>query len=212
MLVDNGVFSLISNDKLINLVDALIHCQSFKFGNYTLSSGKTSSYYLDLRLIQSYPDQYKIIIDSYIDLIKNIGIDSFDYVCGVETAGLIYSVPISILLDKPHVYIRKSKKGYGRERNLEGNLEHNSRVLLVDDVFTTGTSLVDGFNLIHDSGSKVSSSIVIIDRLEPSHSIFDSLGMKLSNVTNIINIANILHSKSIIDNDQKNLVLANIID
>ena len=108
MLVDNGVLSLISNDKLINLVDALIHCQSFKFGNYTLSSGKTSSYYLDLRLIQSYPDPYKIIIDSYIDLIKNIGIDSFDYVCGVATAGLIYSVPISILLDKPHVYIRKS--------------------------------------------------------------------------------------------------------
>ena len=212
MLVDNGVFSLISNDKLSNLVDALIHCQSFKFGNYKLSSGKTSSYYLDLRLIQSYPDQYKIIVDSYIDLIKNIGIDSFDYVCGIATAGLIYSVPISVLLRKPHVYIRKSKKGYGRERNLEGNLEHNSRVLLIDDVFTTGSSLVDGFNIIHDSGSKVSSSIVLIDRLETSHSIFDSLGMKLSNVTNIVNIANILHSKSIIDNEQKNLVLANIID
>ena len=212
MLVDNGVFSLISNDKLSNLVDALIHCKSFKFGNYTLSSGKTSSYYLDLRLIQSYPDQYKIIVDSYIDLIKNIGIDSFDYVCGIATAGLIYSVPISVLLGKPHVYIRKSKKGYGRERNLEGNLEHNSRVLLIDDVFTTGSSLVDGFNIIHDSGSKVSSSIVLIDRLETSHSIFDSLGMKLSNVTNIVNIANILHSKSILDDEQKNLVLANIID
>ena len=71
---------------------------------------------------------------------------------------------------------------------------------------------VDGFNIIHDSGSKVSSSIVLIDRLETSHSIFDSLGMKLSNVTNIVDIANILHSKSIIDNEQKNLVLANIID
>ena len=181
MLVDNGVFLLISNDKLINLVDALIECQSFKFGNYTLSSGKTSSYYLDLRLIQSYPNFHKIIINSYIDLIKNIGIDSFDYICGIATAGLIYSVPISVSLGKPHVYIRKVKKGYGRERNLEGNLENNSRVLL-------------------------------IDRLETSHSIFNSLGMKLSSVTNIVNIANILHSKSIIDDKQKNLILANIID
>ena len=84
--------------------------------------------------------------------------------------------------------------------------------MLVDDVFTTGSSLVDGFNIIHDSGSKVSSSIVLIDRLETSHSIFNSLGMKLSNVTNIIDIANILHSKSIISEEQKNLVLANIID
>ena len=83
---------------------------------------------------------------------------------------------------------------------------------MIDDVFTTGSSLVDGFNIIHDSGSKVSSSLVLIDRLETSHSIFDSLGMKLSNVTTIVDIANILHSKSIIDNEQKNLVLANIID
>ena len=83
---------------------------------------------------------------------------------------------------------------------------------MIDDVFTTGSSLVDGFNIIHDSGSKVSSSIVLIDRLETSHSIFDSLGMKLSNVTDIVNIANIIHYKSIIDDEQKNLVLANIID
>ena len=212
MLVDNGVFSLVSNDKLINLVDALIQCKSFKFGNYTLSSGKTSSYYLDLRLIQSYPIYHNLIVDSYIDLIKNIGIDSFDYICGIATAGLIYSVPISVSLGKPHIYIRKSKKGYGRERNLEGNLENNSRVLLIDDVFTTGSSLIDGFNIIHDSGSKVSSSVVLIDRLETSPSIFNSLGMKLSSVANIIDIANILHSKSIINDEQKNLVLANIID
>ena len=131
MIIDNGVFSLISNDKLNNLVNALIECQSFKFGNYTLSSGKTSSYYLDVRLIQSYPKYHKIILESYIDLIKNLGMDSFDYVCGIATAGLIYSVPIANSLNKPHVYIRKSKKGYGRERNLEGNLKNNSKVCLL---------------------------------------------------------------------------------
>ena len=203
---------MINDDKITELVDALNICQSFKFGTYTLSSGKSSSYYLDLRLIQSYPEYYKIIIDSYINLIKNIGVDSFDYICGIATAGLIFSIPVSISLGKPHVYIRKSKKNYGREQNLEGNLKANSRVLLIDDIFTTGSSLIDGFNIIHDSGGKVSSAVVLIDRLETSHSIFNSLNMKLSSVANIIDIANFLFSKSIIDDKQKNMILSNVID
>ena len=100
-------------------------------------------------------------------------------------------------MGKPHVYIRKVKKGYGRERNLEGNLENNSRVLLIDDVFTSGSSLTDSFNIIHDSGGKVSSSVVLIDRLETSHSVFNPLNMKLSSVTNIVDITDILYSQSI---------------
>ena len=54
---------MINDDKITELVDALNICQSFKLGTYTLSSGKSSSNYLDLRLIQSYPEYYKIIID-----------------------------------------------------------------------------------------------------------------------------------------------------
>jgi len=203
---------LTNNAKIIKLVNALNFCQSFKFGTYKLSSGKTSSYYLDLRLIQSYPEQYKFIIDSYIDKINNIGVDSFDYICGIATAGLIFSIPISISINKPHIYIRKSKKNYGRGKNLEGYLKPNSRVLLIDDVFTSGSSLIDSFNIIHDSGGKVSSSVVLIDRLETSHSVFNPLNMKLSSVTNIVDITDILYSQSIIDDKQKKSILYNIID
>ena len=101
---------MINDDKITELVDALNICQSFKFGTYTLSSGKSSSYYLDLRLIQSYPEYYKIIIDSYINLIKNIGVDSFDYICGIATAGLIFSVPVSISRQTPCIYSQIKKE------------------------------------------------------------------------------------------------------
>lgn len=203
---------MLNHDEVVELVEALNYCNSFKFGQHVLSGGKTSPYYIDLRLVQSEPKYFKLIIDSYIKIINNIGINTFDYICGIATSGLIFSVPISLMLNKPHIYIRKLKKNYGRQQNLEGNIKLDSKVLLIDDIFTSGSSLLDGLNIIHDSGSKVSSALVLVDRQETSHSIFSEFNIKLSTVLNIVDIAEILYSKSIIDNNQKQSMLSKIIN
>ena len=203
-------YILLTQNEKTNLIETLYSCKSFNFEKHTLSSGKISPYYIDLRLLQSDIQSYKFIIDIYLKLINFVGVDSFDYVCGVASSGLVFSPPISLKIDKPHIYVRKSQKKYGRQKNLEGSISNNSRILLIDDVFTSGSSLLESIDIIYDSGGIISNAIVLIDRLETHHSIFSKSNVNLISALSIFDIANILNSRSLISLEQKNLMLNEI--
>ena len=82
--------------------------------------------------------------------------------------------------------------------------------MLIDDVFTSGSSLLESIDIIYDSGGIVSHAIVLIDRLETNHSIFSKFNVNLISALSILDIANILNSRSLISLEQKNLMLNEI--
>jgi len=198
---------LVDQDK-INLIESLFASNILKFGKFKLSSGKTSPYYLNLRIIQSYPAVFESVVKSYFTMIKKIGLDNFDVICGIASAGLIFSSPLSFLTHKSHVYVRKHEKTYGLKNSLEGDLTANSNVLIIDDIFTTGSSIQKTLNVIHQNSGIIDNVLVLINRMENSDNFLTQNNIKLNYVFSIVDFATILHDKSLITNNQKEILLS----
>ncbi|MEM2730243.1 MAG: phosphoribosyltransferase family protein, partial [Candidatus Korarchaeum sp.] len=106
-----------------------------RFGDFTLTSGRKSNIYVDLRPLPSFPDEFTSITE---EIVRRIGDGEFG-ICGVAVGGLPLATAIAMRLRKPLIYVRKERKEHGTEGLLEGFLNRRS-YLVVDDVATTGGS------------------------------------------------------------------------
>ena len=173
---------------------------AIKFGNFKLSSGKDSAYYIDLRLVPSFPHQFRKMIKSVQNLISDtIGLDSFDYIASVPTSGLVIASALAMETVKPLIYIRQKPKDYGTGSLIEGKIPPGSRVVLVDDVGTTGHSLLNAIKALKEAKVVVDSAFVIINRLEGARENLEAEKVKLYEITDILAISNILHTENILD-------------
>ena len=177
---------------------------AIKIGNFTLSSGRKSRFYLDLRILQSYPMYFRKTISLMKYLIHSeIGLDSFDYLCSVPTSGTVFGSALSYELFKPHIYVRKDMKTYGMQKKIEGVLNPNSKILFVDDVITTGHSILKGIeSLSYDS--VIRGVVVIVDRQQGSQDLFDQFSLKIKSVIPILRIIKILNDNDRIDENDYN--------
>ncbi|HID17563.1 TPA: orotate phosphoribosyltransferase [Candidatus Bathyarchaeota archaeon] len=151
----------------IEFCKILLKTGAIKFGVFKLTSGKMSPYYIDLRLILSFPDALKKVIEFYEEVArKEVGVENFQRIAGVPTAGLPFASILAFKLDKPLIYVRKEAKAHGRERKVEGLLYPGDKVLVVDDLVTTGKSMVKAVKSIRAEGGKVSNALALIDREE----------------------------------------------
>lgn len=131
-------------------------------GSFTLRSGRKSSYYLDKYLFETQPDILAALghrLAGYADV-------SVDRVAGAELGGIPLVTATSMASGKPAVLIRNSKKGYGTAKQLEGKLEPGDRVLVVEDVVTTGGQIIEAAKVIREAGAVVVGVVAVIDRLE----------------------------------------------
>ena len=173
---------------------------AIKFGDFKLSSGKESAYYVDLRIIPSFPHQFRKMIKHLQNAIsENIGLDSFDCIASVPTSGLVIASALAIETIKPLVYIRQKPKDYGTGSLIEGKIKEGSRILLVDDVGTTGQSLIKAIKALKDAKMVVTDAFVIINRLEGAKEVLASEGVRLHEVTNVMKISDMLHSEKLLD-------------
>ena len=173
---------------------------AIKFGNFKLSSGKESAYYVDLRLVPSFPHQFRKMVKSLQNLIsEKIGLDSFDYIASVPTSGLVIASALAIETVKPLIYIRQKPKDYGTSSLIEGKIPKGSRVVLIDDVGTTGHSLLNAIKALKDAKITIDSAFVIVNRLEGAKENLEAEKVKLYEITDVLEISNILHNEKILD-------------
>ena len=129
---------------------------AIKFGIFKLTSGKTSPYYVDLRLVPSFPDAFRLITDAYATMIEDeLGLGAFDRIAGVPTSGIPFAAVVAFRLKKPFLYVRKEIKLHGRERRVEGILAPGDKVILLDDLVTTGKTLANAAEAIRKEGLDV---------------------------------------------------------
>lgn len=124
-------------------------------------SGILSPVYTDNRRLISHPREWKIVIAGFVDLIKKRKL-KFDVIAGIETAGIPHSSALAFALGKPSVFVRKEAKGHGLTKRVEGGKVKGTRVLLVEDLVTTGGSSLSGVRALREEGAKVTDCLVII--------------------------------------------------
>jgi len=173
-----------------------------RFGNFTLASGKNSSYYVDLRLIPSYPHQFRKMIKNLQSLIvEKTGLDDFDCLASVPTGGLVVTSALAIEIVKPLIYVRSKPKEHGTTKSIEGKISAGMKVVMVDDVVTTGTSVLNGINQLKEAGLLVSDLYVIINRLEGGDKALSDIGVQTHQLTDILEITDILFQEKLIDKE-----------
>ncbi len=176
--------------------------EAIKFGDFTLSSGKKSSYYVDLRLVPSYPHIFRKMIKQLQQLISDkIGFDNFDTIASVPTGGLVVASALAYDSLKPLIYVRNKPKEYGTSKNVEGHTSNGMKVLMIDDVATTGRSVLNGIKFLKVEGVEVTDAFVIINRMEGADSQLKSQGVKLHHLTSILEIVTVLHKTNSISDD-----------
>ncbi|MGQ0606547.1 MAG: orotate phosphoribosyltransferase [Candidatus Nitrosotenuis sp.] len=171
-----------------------------RFGDFTLASGKKSSYYVDLRLVPSYPHQFRRMIKHLQNQIsEQIGFDSIDSVASVPTGGLVIASSLAFEIVKPLVYVRSQAKEHGTGKLVEGIVKPDMKILLVDDVATTGGSVINGIKELKKAGAKITDAYVIVNRLEGAGATLQKEGVTLHHIFDILEIVKILHQQKLVD-------------
>jgi len=162
------------NQSKQQLIRLLKENKVIKFGKFTLSSGKESDYYVDMKKAVTNPlilQQVAEIISSKIDKIP------VDKIAGPALGAIPIVTAVSLHTGIPMLMIRKSKKDYGTSQLIEGNIKKSDRVVVLEDVTTTGNSLRDAINAISEAGGEITKAFVIVDRAEGAVESFKKEGI-----------------------------------
>ena len=177
---------------------------NFSFDKYfTLTSGLASPVYVDCRKIISFTKERNFIIDKAIDYLTKNNIES-EIIAGGETAGIPYAAFISQKLDKQMIYIRKKTKGFGKNKQIEGEFEKNQKALLVEDLATDGGSKIIFINAMREVGLKVKDIFVIFyyDIFNFKESELFKLNVNMHSLCTWKDIINYIESEKIYSKDE----------
>ncbi|MDT7888339.1 MAG: phosphoribosyltransferase family protein [Desulfurococcales archaeon] len=209
---------------------------AISFGSYRLRSGRVSPYYIDLRIIISRPRLLRISAELMLDMIKGLTPKPTS-LCGIPMTGAVLVSAISAIGDIPGTYIRKEPsiyrdllkkaaasglrcieelkdfigglggKGHGVSRLVDGVIENGDRILVVDDVITTGETKLEAVEILEEEARRRGVSIdivgiaVLVDREEGGAKELAKRGLKVYRVLSIRDIVETLVSEGLIEGD-----------
>lgn len=159
----------------MTLKDSLLSCGAVKFGDFTLASGAKSSYYVDIKKASGRPDVLRLIGDAIRPLAGG-----HTAIAGMELGAVPIAVAASLATGLPFLIVRKQAKAYGTGSRLEGDVPKGARVLVVEDVTTTGGSSAEAIQVLREAGYVVDTCVTVVDREQGATDKFAQMGVKLA--------------------------------
>jgi orotate phosphoribosyltransferase len=139
------------------IAEKLVQYKAIEFGEFTLTSGAKSPYYVDVKSAVTNPDLLLAIAQEIA------GAHTFDVVAGVAVGGVPLAVAVSLVAKKPFAIIRAAEKDHGRKSRIIGDVAGKD-VLLVEDVTTTGGSARYGIEALRAAGARAGRVVTVVDR------------------------------------------------
>ena len=155
------------------LREKLIEVGAIKFGDFTLTSGKRSSYYIDIKKASTKVEILKMIAEEISKFVTG------DLIAGVELGAVPLVVATALKKDRNYLIIRKEKRTHGTGKLIEGEFESGQRVDLIEDVVTTGASVVKAIRILKAQGLIVNRVICVVDREEGGRENIEKEGVEL---------------------------------
>lgn len=173
---------------------------------FRYASGILSPVYTDCRVIIGYPEERNQIRDLYIEVIKNSRIE-FDIVAGTATAGIPHAAWIAEKLDKPMIYVRGKAKDHGKENLVEGPLDKGQKVIVIEDLVSTGESSINSVTAIRNLGGEVSHVFSIINYgLEKAKNNFSEHQLSLESLTDFGSVLTTAEQMGYINEEEKQII------
>jgi len=165
-----------------DLARGLLDAGCVRFGQFTLKSGIQSPIYIDLRQFVSFPRLLSIAARAYLPLLRRL---EFDRLAALPYAALPIATAISLQTDWPMIYPRKEAKRYGTRAEIEGQYKEGERVVVIDDLATTGESKFEAIEKLTSAGLSVRDVVVLVDRQSGAGETLDRAGYHLHAVTTL---------------------------
>lgn len=149
----------------MTLSDELKDCGAIRFGDFTLASGKKSKYYVDIKKASASPRILRLMAHEISETMKHHSIKADQAGC-VALGGVPIAVAVSLETGLPLLIIRKEAKEYGTKGQIIGDFKKGDAILMVEDVATTGGSVLKAVQLLRKEGLYVRYAVVVVDREE----------------------------------------------
>ncbi|XP_022692117.1 uridine 5'-monophosphate synthase-like isoform X2 [Varroa jacobsoni] len=179
---------LVLNDIHSSMIMAdLFKAGVVKFGEFTLKSGVTSPIYIDLRVAISQPELLTNIADAVGREIRRAGVE-YDRLCGVPYTALPIAAVLSSRSNRSMIFRRKEAKSYGTKKLIDGEYQQGDRIVIVEDVVTSGSSILETVKLLEDVGLKATEAFTVIDREQGGKEFLKEHGVNLHSIFTLSSI------------------------
>lgn len=156
------------------LKESLKECGAFKTGEFTLTSGKKSNFYVDIKQASTNPKILREIAKCMAEHLKEE-----EKIAGMELGAVPLAVALALETNLPYLIIRKGEREHGMGKLIEGEMKKDDNIILVEDVTTTGSSLIKAAEIIRKEGGRVERALVVVDREEGAFELLKEHGLEL---------------------------------
>ncbi len=175
---------------------------------FTLSSGIKAPIYSDNRLMIAFPQERKLVVEAFKDLIKEKGLKP-DVIGGTATAAIPWAAFVAYDLDLPMIYIRPQKKAHGRGKQIEGALEPGQKVLIVEDLISTGGSSIMSAEAVREEGQCEVTDVfaIVTNQFPKAAASFAEADLQVSTLTDFSTLIALAVGRGDISQDQAEMVM-----
>jgi len=181
-----------------DLTVSLFKTGCIKFGDFLLASGKRSPIYIDLRRVISFPGLFRSVARAYEEIVRGI---KFDLIASVPYAALPAGSVVAWQMGVCMIYPRKEVKEHGTGQAIEGSFEPGQIAVLIEDVITTGGSIIAATEVLRQAGLDLRDVVVLVDREQGGEKNMKDIGLSLHSILKISELILILKQQKLIDSE-----------
>lgn len=180
---------------------------AIQLGKFKLQGGRKSRVFLDLRLLVSHPQALRQAVAVYRTILDRL---NFDLLATTPLAGLPFGTALCLDLDKPLIYPRKTAKSYGTGKEIEGVWQVGQTAVVIDDLITSGDSILQAIVALKAAGLQVNEAVVLIDREQGGVATLKEHNYKLHTAMKISHILTVLEEHQRISGKERNKALKSL--